>query len=132
MKTKDKYRALQEQIETKIQDTFDSFLPEETKIKIAWYLTQDDESIYVDYHNQQGQEIGHNSFSVNDGATLGGVIHSVIKLIEQHNNWKIKPRNWFKRKFSSYGLIVLPKGYENKKKKQSLWEQLSEYLFKKR
>ena len=37
MQTKDKYRALQQKIESTIEESFDSFLAEETKIKVAWY-----------------------------------------------------------------------------------------------
>ena len=46
METKDKYRALQQKIESTIEESFDSFLAEETKIKIIWYQTQDDKYIY--------------------------------------------------------------------------------------
>ena len=132
METKNNYHALQQKIESTIEESFERFLTEETKIKIIWYRTQDDKSIYVDYHNKQGKEIGHNSFSVNDGATLGGVIDSLIKIIEQNNNWEIKKRKWHQKLFSPYHLILIPKVYPSntKKKRENVWEKLCESLFK--
>ena len=134
METKNNYHALQQKIESTIEESFERFLTEETKIKIIWYRTQDDKSIYVDYHNKQGKEIGHNSFSVNDGATLGGVIDSLIKIIEQNNNWEIKKRKWHQKLFSPYHLILIPKVYPSntKKKRENVWDKLCESLFKRR
>lgn len=132
METKDKYRALQQKIESQIEETFDNFLPEETKIKVAWYVTQDDESIYLDYDNREGKEIGHNSFSIGDGATLGGVINALKKVIVKNGNWEIKKRKWHQKLFSPYHLILIPKVYPSntKKKRENVWEKLCESLFK--
>ena len=118
METKDKYRALQQKIESQIEETFDNFLPEETKIKVAWYVTQDDESIYLDYDNREGKEIGLNSFSIGDGATLGGVINALKTVIEKNGNWEIKKRNWFAKTFSIYNFILIPKTETLSKKKK--------------
>lgn len=132
METKNNYHALQQKIESTIEESFDSFLAEETKIKIIWYRTQDDKSIYVDYHNKQGKEIGHNDFST-DETTLGGVINALKTVIVKNGNWEIKKRNWFAKTFSIYNFILVPKTETlSKKKRESVWDKLCESLFKKR
>ena len=118
METKDKYRALQQKTESTIEESFDNFLAEETKIKVAWYVTQDDESIYLDYDNREGKEIGHNSFSIGDGATLGSVINALKKIIVKNGNWEIKKRKWHQKLFSPYHLILIPKVYPSNTKKK--------------
>ena len=94
------------QIEQEIQDSFSSFLPEETKIKISWVISADYKSIYVDYHNNRNQEIGHNRFSVNQ-TIITQVIQILKRVIEQDRNWIIKKRCWLARRLSIYGLILI-------------------------
>ena len=134
METKDKYRALQQKIESQIEETFDNFLPKETKSKIIWYRTQDDKSIYVDYHNREGKEIGHNSFSIGDGATLGSVINALKTVIVKNGNWEIKKRKWYQKALSAYHIILIPKQFHSntREKRESVWGKLYESLFKRR
>ena len=96
-------------MEETIQDSFFSFLAEETIIRIIWFILPDEKIIHVGYHDRKHREICNNQFHIESGATITNVIKTLEKVIDTNDDWIIKKRNWFQKRFSVYGMIIIPK-----------------------